>query len=143
MTSDKIKIYTAGSGSDNTERKAGGWAYLIKYEHRGLGQLEITGSGNSWGTTEGQMELMAVLNAIRRTTDLDRLTNAVVVYPYNVRVAECLAGTFDCNNERVFGDYLQDIGWATGLLIVKYVPTIQLASRVYDRAVQERQKLES
>jgi len=142
MTSDKIGIWTAGSCNTTSKRKAGGWAYLIKYENKEFGRLEIMHSGNSWGTTEGQMELMAVLSAITTTNDLDRLTDAVVVYPYNIRIAQCLRGTFDCKNRRVLGDYLREIEWATGSLVIKYIPTVQLASRVYDLAVQERQKLE-
>lgn len=142
MESEEINIYTAGSCLDDTKRKAGGWAYLIKYGSKEFGKLEITASGNSWGTSTGQMELIAVLNAIRMTTDLRRLTDVVMVYPYNVRIAQCLSKTFDCENERVLGDYLQEIGWATGSLVIKYVPTIQLASRVYDQAVREQQKLE-
>lgn len=91
------------------------------------------------------MELMAVLNAIRQATDLDRLTNGVIVYSRNVWLVKCLSGVFDCY-ERVVGDYLQEIGWAKGPLIIEYVRIFLNSEtneprRVYDLATQKRQEL--
>lgn len=112
-----IRVWTTGS----CKRTVGGWAYLIKYESTEGTIDTVMVHGSSRGTTVNQMKLMAVLNALKKIGDLkDKKTNHVTIYINSGRVVKCLTGVYDCRT-RVVKMYLDEIGWATGTLTVKYV----------------------
>lgn len=118
-----IKAWTTGS----CKQTVGGWAYLIKYESTEGTIDTVMVHGSSLGTTANQMKLMAVLNALKKIGDLkDRKTDHVTIYINCGRVVKCLTGVYDCRTSLIKGTrvvkmYLDNIEWATGPLIIKYV----------------------
>lgn len=73
----RYRIYTDGSW--NKEKDIGGWAIVIA-DHQGI-KLK---SGSKKGTTNNQMELMAVLNALeyavrKHLKDIEIITDSMYV----------------------------------------------------------------
>ena len=115
-----IEVWTDGSCNVISRKKAGGWAYLIRYPFEEDSVMDITNVGSTFGTTVNQMELMAILNAIRRINDIkDRRTNEVVIYSDSEWAVKCLNKEYNCK-ARIVKDYLDEIKWATGDLIITY-----------------------
>ena len=115
-----IEVWTDGSCNVISKRKAGGWAYIIKYESTADIMNTIMVHGSTLGTTVNQMELMAILNAIKKIGDLkDTKTDKVTIYSDSEWAVRCLTGVYNCR-ARVVVSYLDEIEWATGPLKIKY-----------------------
>lgn len=115
-----IRVWTDGSCNVISKKKAGGWAYLIKFTTKDGGAKEITEIGSAFGTTVNQMELMAILSAIRKINKFeDRRTNVVTVYSDSEWAVRCITKVFNCR-ARVIKSYLDEIEWTTGDLIITY-----------------------
>jgi len=115
-----IKIHTDGSCNIHHPKRPGGWAYHIEYTDPNTEeQCTDNNCGGTTGTSNNQMELMAILNAIKRVTDLG-LTGGVIIYSDSEWAVRCLTGVYNCK-ARVVRQYLDEIKWATGSLTVKYV----------------------
>lgn len=83
----KIVIYTDGSALNNGSLDSGcGWAAKLIYN----GKYRLK-SGGCRGKTNNQMEMLAVLNALKCITDL---SIPVVLYSDSKYVIETLKGTY-------------------------------------------------
>ena len=76
----RYRIYTDGSW--NKEKDIGGWAMIIA-DHQGL-KLK---SGSKKGTTNNQMELTAVLNALEYAVR-KHLKDIEIIMPYIIKSYE-------------------------------------------------------
>ncbi|MHC4750064.1 MAG: RNase H family protein [Planctomycetota bacterium] len=116
-----IKIWTDGSCDIHDPRRPGGWAFLLIFPMDSGSAVEIRNSGGSLGTTNNQMELMAILNAIK-TLQSDFTLNGlerITVYSDSEWAVKCLKGEYNCR-KRVIKQYLDEIKWTSGRLRIVY-----------------------
>lgn len=84
---DKITVYTDGSALNNGSPDSGcGWACKLIYKGR-----EKMKSGSNKGKTNNQMEMTAVLEAMRSITDK---SIPVEIFSYSKYVVETLKGNY-------------------------------------------------
>lgn len=87
IINDKIIVYTDGSCLNNGSPSSGcGWAYKLMY--KGHEKLK---SGGCRGKTNNQMEILAVLNALKCITDR---SIPVMIYSDSKYVIETLKGNY-------------------------------------------------
>lgn len=101
---DKITVYTDGSALNNGSSDGGcGWACKLIYKGR-----EITHSSGERGKTNNQMEMKAVLEAMRHITDKSIPTD---VYSDSKYVVETLNGNFKIKkNVELWSELLAEKG---------------------------------
>lgn len=117
---NNIECWTDGSCNLSHEKRPGGWAYLIRYEAPSEDIYEIVGASAFLGTTHNQMELMAILQALKKINKLeDKMTESVVLYSDSEWAVRCLTGVYNCK-ARVVKSYLDEIEWETGHLKIGY-----------------------
>jgi ribonuclease HI len=117
-----IEVWTDGSCDLHHPLRPGGWAYHIKYQNEFGTLLTTSFAGNSKNTTNNQMELMAILKAIKAINKLRPFSNSVIIYSDSEWAVRCLTGVYNCKKDRTKGHvmFLNEIGWATGKLIIDY-----------------------
>lgn len=109
----RYRIYTDGSW--NKEKDIGGWAMIVA-DHKGL-KLK---SGSKKGTTNNQMELLAVLNALeyavrKHLRDIEIITDSMYVLNGVKKYAE----TWKANNwVGLSGDEIKYRSQWEGILIM-------------------------
>jgi len=118
-----IEVWTDGSCDHHDTRRPGGWAYVIKCPMSDGEEKELTLSGNSLNTTNNQMELMAILQAIKTIKRLkDDYGKHVTLYSDSEWSVRCLTGVYNCYKDPSAGHvmFLKEIKWTTGSLIIDY-----------------------
>lgn len=117
MTLEEIRVWTSGYCH---HLNCCGWAYLIRYETE-EGVFNISDVDYDKGSTTHQMSLKAILQAIKKINDLpDKMTDVVMLFSNDERSVKCIKGTYDDCRARVVASYLDEIGWATGELLIEY-----------------------
>ena len=106
MTLEKIEIWA--DGGCIVAKGIGAWAYRIKYlDSTGCNISQHSQSGMSVGTTNNQMELMAILEAFREVV-MPTPMCPITVYSDSQWAVRCLKKEYDCK-ARVVSDYLREI----------------------------------
>lgn len=94
---ETIQIYTDGSAINNgSECAACGWAFKIIYIDK-----EVTKSGFAIGRTNNQMEMLAVLNALRYIGNTDK---RIELYSDSKYVIETLKGHYKVKKNKKLWD---------------------------------------
>ncbi len=73
MDSNRVQVYTDGGCIGNPG--IGAWAYILLYDDQ-----KIPGSGYHPNTTNNQMELQAVIEALKHIRQLEEAQRGVVLY---------------------------------------------------------------
>lgn len=123
---DAVEIYTDGSCiSDGRPNAAGGWAYCIKSSHT----EDVYDSGGAIGTTNNQMEMTAVLEALK-AADPNMPTT---VYSDSKYVIETLKGVFKIGKNRELWKQLKD--QAARFTTIRYIWVKGHANNEYNNKV--------
>lgn len=111
-----LEVNTRGSCIN----EVGQWFYTIEYLRRKKdGELVHSDSGEERGTTDIQMKLMAILNALTYLRSIDAVEPIVIISDCSLCV-RCIIKEFDCTSDdafkrdkvtRGFVQYLQEIWW--------------------------------
>jgi ribonuclease HI len=150
----EIHIYTDGSCDQHDNKRPGGWAYDIYYQDINGDAVKNSDSGGSLRTTNVQMELMAILQAIHA---VKKIVNHMLEWPVifihtdSETAIGCLTNpSWNCKKDKSKGYvmYLDEIEWATGKLNIKYIKVaahmgIQENEEVNARAVIQRKSARS
>ena len=102
-----IHIYTDGSCDHHDDRRPGGWAFIII-----IGGEEYPGDGNSLRTTNNQMELDAILEAMWEIEKLNIDENEkITIHSDSKWAIKCLTKKWNCTKDKSSGhvQWLLDI----------------------------------
>lgn len=107
---------------------AGKWSYTINDTMKSGSEPIYSDSGETLGTTDIQMKLMAILNALSYIRSIDFVKSIVIKSDCSLCV-KCITKEFDCTHDdafkrdkvtRGFVQYLQEIWWKIGELNVRF-----------------------
>lgn len=123
---DAVEIYTDGSCIGNGRPDAtGGWAYCIKSSHA----EDVYDSGGAIGTTNNQMEMTAVLEALKTANPNVPTT----VYSDSKYVIETLKGVFKIGKNQELWKQLKD--QAARFTTIRYIWVKGHANNEYNNKV--------
>lgn len=123
---DAVEIYTDGSCIGNGRPDAaGGWAYCIKSSHT----EDVYNSGGAIGTTNNQMEMTAVLEALKAADPNVPTT----VYSDSKYVIETLKGVFKIGKNQELWKQLKD--QAARFTTIRYIWVKGHANNGYNNKV--------
>ncbi len=118
-----LEVYTRGS----CVNEVGQWSYLIEYySGKTQGEFVYSDSGEEKGTTDIQMKLMAILQALTYLHSINS-TESIIVKTDCSLCIKCITKEYDCTSgdvfkrekvTRGFNQYLQEIWWKMGSLDV-------------------------
>jgi ribonuclease HI len=148
----EIHIWTDGSCDHHDDRRPGGWAFDIYYQDINGDAVEISDDGGSLRTTNNQMELMAILQALH---ELKKIITHMLQWPRifihtdSKWAINCLSNPdWNCKKDKTRGHvmYLDEIEWATGKMNIKYVhvkghANIEENEKVHDRAEAQMERV--
>ena len=123
----EVHIYTDGSCDHHDDRRPGGWAFDIYYQDINGEDIVAPGEGCSLRTTNNQMELMAILQAIH---DMKKIAKRmlgqpeIIIHTDSDWAVNCLSNPkWNCKKDTTRGHvmYLDEIEWATGKMNIEYI----------------------
>jgi len=90
----EIYIYTDGSCDHHDERRPGGWAYIIVDSKNGI---ELSDSNGCLRTTNNQMELNAILEAMWKIEELKLNESVKIIFHTDSNWSiKCLTKEWNC-----------------------------------------------
>jgi ribonuclease HI len=120
-----LEIRTEGSCTDGR----GVWSYIIEYRDRRSRLEEVhSDSGEETGTTDIQMRLMAILEALTYAKSMDPVEPIIVKSDCSLCI-KCITREYDCASDDVFKrgkvtrgfvQYLQEIWWKMSGMDVRF-----------------------
>lgn len=115
-----IKIWTDDSSDHHNPRRPGGWAYVLKIQKDDYFWDYEEKYGGSLGTTNNQMELNAILEAIKRVNKIATPSHEVTIFSDSEWAVKCLTKEYNCR-ARVVRQYLDEIEWAIGNRSITFI----------------------